>query len=146
MDIYEVVAGKRKRLQRRVNDAYFKGYGLDAGYLKLVDRERPPPLTEAFAGGVAIRNRSLAKGAPLLTLALPGPEDVPDAWRGPGSAPASVRRLKRPASQQDHVDLGPRRLRGRYGQRRKLGDLLRRILEPIRRGVLDRHDKGAVDT
>ncbi len=61
--------------ERMVNDAYLKGYRLDADYLRQVDKERPFAGQEAFDGEVAVRNRSLLKGAPLLTIAVPLAKD-----------------------------------------------------------------------
>ncbi len=57
--------------ERLVNTAYLVGYKLDAEYLALVDRERPFTGAEAFDGEVVVGNRSIPKGAPLLSLAIP---------------------------------------------------------------------------
>ncbi len=54
-----------------VNAKYLQSYKLDTGYLKVVDRQRPFPVQQVLSGEVAVRNRSLPKGAPLFTLGVP---------------------------------------------------------------------------
>jgi adenylate cyclase len=69
--IFSIQEGEPILIKEIVNPEFFKGYDLDSDYLAKVDVDRPFPIKEVFGKKVVVANRSLPKGAPLLTVGVP---------------------------------------------------------------------------
>lgn len=75
VEIYHLKDGRPILSARKTNDTFLRDYGLDAQYLNRLRQERPLPFSKLFSekNRVHIENATLAKGAPLLTIAF-GPD------------------------------------------------------------------------
>lgn len=67
--------GKAESLGRYTDDRYLKGYKLTTRYLDELAKAKPFPVEALFNGQPVLRNRSLQKSAPLMTLGVPVAKD-----------------------------------------------------------------------
>ena len=58
------------------NLAYLKGYKVNPNYLETLNRDKPMPLQQVFAGQPVLRNRSVVGGAPIFSMAVPVAKDA----------------------------------------------------------------------
>jgi adenylate cyclase len=71
LEVFERKDGNFVSLRRLANDKYLKNAKLEPEYLNTVTKKVPFPIAAPFAGEVTIKNRSLPKGLPLLSLGIP---------------------------------------------------------------------------
>lgn len=76
LEVFERRDGANVSLRRFFNDKLLKANKLDPEYFLSLDKKHPFPIAAAFAGDIPLKNRSLPKGLPLITLGIPLANDA----------------------------------------------------------------------
>jgi adenylate cyclase len=71
VEVISLDNGKQEVVHRISKPEYLKEFGLTAEYLASLRKVRPFPVASVFSGNIEVRNSSIAKGAPLVTIGMP---------------------------------------------------------------------------
>ncbi len=71
VEIVELKDGRKEVVKKVSKPEFLKGLELNEDYFMDLRKMKPFPTNSVFAGDIEIRNSSMPKGAPLLTIGLP---------------------------------------------------------------------------
>lgn len=71
VEVITLKDGKQEVVQRLTKEEYLRSFDLTAEYIETLRKVKPFPIAEVFSGKIEIRNSSVPKGAPLVTIGIP---------------------------------------------------------------------------